>query len=784
MFIVGMKAVPDDASTELKVGDLATGFVQSWLWVVDTAAVPDVQLESDGSGALFQSINLNRDYAFSPLKELTPGEALAQPTGLAIVESGNVVQKIIMTAFSSDNVAMLVPDASEDSGWKITRLNLGVLGSYSMVGPRDVVVNDAGTRAYVFCSMDNSLRTLDISGTSPLLMSSASLEFDDTPANIRAGREFLYASKHSGNNMVSCSSCHIDGHTDALSWELNQDPQGTIPPELKNHVYNVVDPLPTEWIADKGPLVTQTLRGLVNHDVPGNPQVIFTNAPYHWRGDRASFQAFNGAFVDLMNRPMGELIGTEIDAFTEFVETMNLPPNPEQALDRRLTGGLGGSPNDPNLGTSQLRGMKIFHAHPFPVSCAHCHVLPEGSGNRITQTFNNRPGHAVEPAALRHIFDRESLVVLGDASGSASQYRVKKFGLFHDGLMNGTDGESINHFSDRFTMSATDATDHDQQRRDLSNFIRSLDTGTAPAIGYAYTMTGVQGPDLVELRFFLDQVGEANIGWVVHTTIGGTPASHWFDLVSVTFKDDLTSGTMSLLDVLNHAGNNELVVLQAVPVGSARRIADYGRLGLEDSGTKPLNVTMQPMTPPTQWEDSGGLVSMWDPANPLVNFPTGSVATGMDIKESHDRMIHMQQALIDAETNNGFVTGIDSKKHEIPRRFRVAGDNIRHGALLTIFMPTGTGSERLTMQLHPTKYKSSKTGPRVWETTVAADGEMTLAFLNGGYYHPPVNDLLFFVQPYPVLNPTMDNSYTWAVSNTDGTLFVGNSELTVRHDRQ
>src|SRR5262249_57136063 len=113
----------------------------------------------------------------------------------------------------------------------------------------------------------------------------------------------------------------------------------------------------------KGPMTTQTLRGVVN------------SGPMHWRGDRTAatpagsaslfldsrggFEKFNQAFVGLTGMPghcsvtgsrpcdaltpcpTSELCvgldGADMDAFTDFILQVMLPPNPIRALDGSLT---------------------------------------------------------------------------------------------------------------------------------------------------------------------------------------------------------------------------------------------------------------------------------------------------------------------------------------------------------------------------------------------------------------------------------------------------------------
>lgn len=76
----------------------------------------------------------------------------------------------------------------------------------------------------------------------------------------------------------------------------------------------------------KGPMTTQTLRGLANLE------------PYHWRGDRADFAAFNGAFASLLGG--AQLSDADMSAFTNFVNTIAYQPNPNLNLDRSLPASL------------------------------------------------------------------------------------------------------------------------------------------------------------------------------------------------------------------------------------------------------------------------------------------------------------------------------------------------------------------------------------------------------------------------------------------------------------
>src|SRR5262249_4500607 len=127
----------------------------------------------------------------------------------------------------------------------------------------------------------------------------------------------------------------------------------------------------------KGPMNTQSLRGLSNH------------GPMHWRGDRtgstdapnaqpdsgafderAAFIKFNVAFRGLIGRHE-QIPADEMAAVAEFMLQVTHPPNPNRNLDNSLT-------------PSQEEGRDIFFNRPIEfgagAACQSCHHLdPEGN---------------------------------------------------------------------------------------------------------------------------------------------------------------------------------------------------------------------------------------------------------------------------------------------------------------------------------------------------------------------------------------------------------------------
>src|SRR5207248_9689768 len=107
---------------------------------------------------------------------------------------------------------------------------------------------------------------------------------------------------------------------------------------------------------EKGPLVTQTLRGL-----QGTP-------PFHWRGDRPDIFAFNAAFTTLMGRT-SVLPDSQMNSVATFVMALTQPPNPHHNLDRSYPDAPSGSP-------SALRGRQFFTGTVFDSAghrCVDCH---------------------------------------------------------------------------------------------------------------------------------------------------------------------------------------------------------------------------------------------------------------------------------------------------------------------------------------------------------------------------------------------------------------------------
>src|SRR6185295_17763623 len=203
-------------------------------------------------------------------------------------------------------------------------------------GLTGLVLDEDERRIYTLTRFDNSIAVVDT-------VSGAEIEHvpmhNPEPPSVVAGRPVLYdTSLSSSHGDSSCASCHVNGDFDSLAWDLG-NPDGLVQPipgpfEVPPSAFGLLD----SHHPMKGPMTTQSLRGMANH------------GPMHWRGDRtggndpggngldevAAFKKFNGAFAGLLGRD-APLSAAEMQAFTDFILQVSYPPNTIRALDNSLS---------------------------------------------------------------------------------------------------------------------------------------------------------------------------------------------------------------------------------------------------------------------------------------------------------------------------------------------------------------------------------------------------------------------------------------------------------------
>lgn len=778
LWIVGNRA-QNQVEDEPNLRAEPTGFVQSQLAVLDlpgtVGAVPRVR-------------NLNLD-AIGGVAGV--GDAISMPTDVALFEPDGVVQRVFVASFCSDRIAVLEVTngpATPPASWPLSTIDLrpAASGAYRNVGPRafaskpaDAAIPGDVARLYVANTLMPSFSVIDPANpTAPVI--TIALQQDPTPDVVRTGRKGLYDARISGTGFVACASCHLDGGTDGLAWRLEVDQPAPMPIPaglLGDGINDQNLTPPGSFPTNKGRMVTQNLHGLVNHHVPGRAQELYSNKPYHWRGDRADFVAFNAAFVGLMGAPdlnpggsPKGLSDAEMQAYREFIDTCAYPPNPEQPLNRRVSGSLGTADSEAD-GSGALRGQKLFHIKVLPGakfasrSCVHCHMGAAGSNNRLTdlETFDPQPAVTVQPietAALRSLRSREARIETGFGV-MAQEIRTGEFGLTHAGP---TQFRSINAFHSVAFSSVFAAGSPELMA--VIEFTRQFDAGIAPIVGRSFTVdVGNVSTQAIgdALRLAESQVLNANAGLAVQVR-GPTGISGWWFDATVSppmYRQEGGTTWLTTAQLKALVAADTVLLVQSTPVGSERRIANPDGVAtpLVDLQNPPADVVLEPLHAPTHWRTVPGLS-----VNSRVTWTGfGSKARSLQTLDLY------QDALIQA----GLIPG---QRHEAVRRLCVSGLNLRPGARLELGIPTVTAQADPTfviaLPIFPTN-RVNAAGRIVWETTAELDPLSAYQLLLGGPSAPGVMDALTAAQPGTLGTDIFKigwNSFRVTVRNEDGTV--------------
>lgn len=286
------------------------------------------------SNNIAQPRHLNKHIDYS--QEGTPAEAaksLAFPTGMQVSANGAT---LYVAALGSDKLGIFDTAALEnDSFVPSTQNQVSVTGG----GPTGLALNETKNLAYVMTRFDNGISIVDTKAKAEI----GHVKMNNPePASITEGRRFLYDAKYtSAHGDSACASCHIFGDLDSLAWDLGNPDDAKI--ANPNPLAVPVDLPIKDFHPLKGPMTTQSLKGMANH------------GPMHWRGDRtgafiepniqpdqgayneqAAFKQFNPAFVGLLGRS-APLTDDEMQKFTNFMLQVMYPPNPVRNLDNSDT---------------------------------------------------------------------------------------------------------------------------------------------------------------------------------------------------------------------------------------------------------------------------------------------------------------------------------------------------------------------------------------------------------------------------------------------------------------
>lgn len=321
-----------------------------------------------------------------------PGMALATPFGIEI--SGDDSVLVGVAAGSSRLFTM-----DTQTGAVLGRAQVGAI-------PKSLVLqsNDEGAplQAWVFNAIEDSVSLVDVSDPSnPAETARIPLE-DPTNEVLKQGRIAFNDADGSTSGTFSCESCHPDGNTDQLLWNLGAECVGCDQkiPRTTMPIRGLLDTLPLHWDGIPGDPFGGTNGELVDSGEVAEPNCT---------DDLSCFLdlvngAMGGTMCDLSACPSndeglaGAFDANERIAMAEFLMTVLYPPARSRQLDDALS-------------PLAADGMRVFmigdtDATPGCSRAGGCHSAPFWAGT-------NTPGSGMDAPTFRGLTDRHLLLPNG-----------------------------------------------------------------------------------------------------------------------------------------------------------------------------------------------------------------------------------------------------------------------------------------------------------------------------------------------------------------------------------
>lgn len=407
-------------------------------------------------------LNPQLDYNVRSVAQSVRDQAIGDPRAVALHPSSG---EWFVAGMGSNNV--IVTNAS---GQRLGRIEVGQ-------GPTGLALSSDGQRLYVLNKFEASISTVNPAARTELDRRNL---FDPTPLAVKEGRPLLYDTHAtSGLGQASCASCHVDTRLDGLAWDLG-DPAGELKAINQTCRPNQVC---DSWHPMKGPLVTQSLQGIVG------------NGAMHWRGDKENVSAFAAAFVGLQGDD-AEPAAADLQKLENFIASVRYPPNPNRNPDgsfmasMAVTGGTG----NPVTGQTLFQTLPTL---PGGLACAGCHALPNGTDNRI-----DNPLAAAQPmkdAQLRGLWEKTGLNFL-------SQNNTRGFGFMSDSRFD----TLMARLNGPFNFGTPDVAP--QRRRDVEAFLLAFATETPAAVGRSITFDGSNNGDATATALLASLTAQADAG--------------------------------------------------------------------------------------------------------------------------------------------------------------------------------------------------------------------------------------------------------------------------------
>jgi YVTN family beta-propeller protein len=472
-----------------------------------------------GTQVLPRYLDKHIDYSSLPAPAGTASHSLATPLDIVVSPDGST---LYLSAFGSSEIGVLPTAAVENDTFNPVTASANYI-QVSGGGPGGLVLDATHGRLYVSTRFDDGLSVVNLANgqeTAHLMLS------NPEPAAVTAGRPFLYnAQVSSSNGEAACASCHMFGDDDHLVWDLgNPDADPTLTPiniKLGAGAPNTINGTgtPSSLHPMKGPMATQTLRGMVNH------------GPMHWRGDRVSgyfgtdtstappynselaFKNFILAFNSLLG--LGPMFSTtDMQTYANFALSIAMPPNAVRALDNSLTSSqatgrtffLGCEGEDSQTGNPTPcgdagappdgGGHQADGVPGFGFTCAGCHVLNPALGFFGTDgesSFEALP-QIMKVPHLRNLYEKVGMFGAPDdlrtdpGNNGPTGPQVRGVGFTNDGSV-----DTLFRFlsSTVFNASAGGQVGFvggDTDRSNVEQFLLAFDGDLAPIVGQQVTL--------------------------------------------------------------------------------------------------------------------------------------------------------------------------------------------------------------------------------------------------------------------------------------------------------
>ena len=520
-------------------------------------------------------LNKHIPYGVSPVPAGVKEKSVGTPLQMAVSGDGTT---LYVAGFGSNAVAVYDTTELENDTFVPDAADL-----IPITGPSGLALDEARGFLWVSSRRTNDVSFIDLATGA---VDTAISLYTPESIQLEAGRAFLYDTQlTSSNGEASCSSCHIFGDMDDLSWDLGDPDAVAFPnpnPPASDPAFPNLNFLPPlqPFDSSKGPMTTQSLRGMANH------------GPMHWRGDRtggatggdpldenAAFLAFNVAFPGLIGRDEGELVAGAMQAFADFALRLTYPPNPIRALDNSLSGSL----DDPVTGAAAGESLYNGPITDTVANCNGCHKLNRNLGffgSAGESTFENEAMEFKVPH-LRNAYQKVGMFgqpptnFFPNADGTFMGDQVRGTGFLHDGSVS-----TVANFTGAGVFS-TNST----QEAQLEAFMMEFDSNLAPIVGQQITVTAGSSTDVLDRVGLL--IARADETYYTSPTDGAVPECDlivkgavdgkqrgWFYIGGNTFEADTTlEGSWTTSQLLTEAAQaGQHLTFTCVPPGSGRRM--------------------------------------------------------------------------------------------------------------------------------------------------------------------------------------------------------------------